>query len=328
MHIPANLYFCGVNMKIEIKYNASIISLPSAVADVAPRASKIDLQVITVLFGYAGYFSCFEECIPLIADKLTISTQDVLDSLLFWNENGVIIIEGASEFESKMVTGSAQSPSYTGKQVEKFIERNADARVLFDECQKILGKDFTKRDYDNLMYLKETYNFSNEYIMLLLYHCVQIGKTNWAYVKKLAAELYDRGITTYQALSDHFKDRENANSLEYKVRRLFGMGDAEFTPKQREIFEKWVDGKVSFELIKYAYEISVDAGVKASMPYVAKIIENWINNGIKTVSQAKEAQEQYSKRRKSKKSTPTYGDADEAFEAALARSYDDEENDD
>ncbi len=315
-------------MKIEIKYYGSIISLPSAVADAAPRASKIDLQVITVLFGYAGYFSCFEECIPLIADKLTISSQDVLDSLLFWAENGVLTIENASDFETKMVgSTSSQAPSYTGKQVEKFIERNSDSRELFDECQRILGKDFTKRDYDNLMYLKETYNFSNEYIMLLLYHCVQIEKTNWAYIKKLAGDLYDRGITTYQSLSDHFKDRENANSLEYKVRRLFGFGDAEFTPKQRGIFEKWVESKVSFELIKYAYEISVDAGVKASMPYVAKIIENWLSNGIKTVSQAKEAQEQYSKRQKSK-GKPSYGDADDFFEAALARSYDDEENDD
>ena len=59
---------------------------------------------------------------------------------------------------------------------------------------------------------------------------------------------------------------------------------------------------------------------------MAKIIENWISSGIKTVKQAKESQEKYSQK-KQKAHTPSYGDADDAFEAALARSYDDEEND-
>ena len=125
----------------------------------------------------------------------------------------------------------------------------------------------------------------------------------------------------------HFADRKNKNSLEYKVRKLLGIGNAEFTAKQRAIFEKWVENDISFEMIKLAYEITVDTTGKASMPYMAKIIENWISSGIKTVKQAKEAQEKYTAK-KQKARTPSYGDADDAFEAALARSYDDDEEND
>ena len=63
----------------------------------------------------------------------------------------------------------------------------------------------------------------------------------------------------------------NKNSLEYKVRRLLGIGNAEFTTKQRQAFKKWVENNISFEMIKLAYEITVDTTGKASLPYMARI---------------------------------------------------------
>jgi len=72
--------------------------------------------------------------------------------------------------------------------------------------------------------------------------------------------------------------------------------------------------------MKPAYDITLDTTNKVSMPYMAKIIENWINAGIKTVNEAQQAQEKYRKKQESKH-TPSYGDADDFFEAALARSY-------
>ena len=315
-------------MKIEIKYSGSIINLPLAVADIAPKASKIDLQVIICISGYFEYFTKFEQAIPLIANRLTVSSQDVQSSLLFWMENGILSIEGAEEFETKMVGGTRNEvPSYTGKQVARFVDKNKKIQELFYECQMVMGKEFNKHDHDCIIYLKETFRFSDGYIVLLIAHCVEVGKGNWAYIKKLASELYDQGITTYKKLEAHFADRKNKNSLEYKVRKLLGIGNAEFTTKQRAIFEKWVENDISFEMIKLAYEITVDTTGKASMPYMAKIIENWISSGIKTVKQAKEAQEKYTAK-KQKARTPSYGDADDFFETALARSYDDDEEND
>ncbi len=315
-------------MKIEIKYSGSIINLPLAVADIAPRASKIDLQVIVCILGYYDYFTKFEEAIPLIANKLSVSPQDVQGSILFWQENGVLKIEGAEDFEAKMVYGTQNDiPSYTGKQVARFVDKNKKIQELFYECQTVMGKEFNKHDHDCVIFLKETYRFSDAYIVLLIAHCVEIGRGNWAYIKKLATELYDQGITSYKKLEAHFADRKNKNSLEYKVRRLLGIGNAEFTSRQRAIFERWVECEISFEMIKLAYEITVDSTGKPSMPYMAKIIENWISSGIKTVKQAQEAQEKYSAKRK-KAHTPSYGDADDFFETALARSYDDDEESD
>ena len=225
-------------MKLEIKYTGSILNLPSRVADLAPTVSKEDLQVIISLFGYMEYFYNFENAIPMIAEKLTISCEDVKTSLQFWTKAGVLNIDGLNEFESQMITESSSNgvPSYTGNQIQAYIEKNKKMGELFEECQSVLNKVFNKHDFDNVIYLKETYKFSSAYILLLLAHCVDIGKSNWAYVRKLASEFYDNGITTYKKLDQHFADRKNEKSLEYKIRKLFGIGEREFIKTEKTVF--------------------------------------------------------------------------------------------
>lgn len=310
-------------MKIEIKYTGSIINLPSRVADLAPTVSKEDLQVIILLLGYTEYFSNFENAIPLISEKLTISCEDVKSSLAFWAKAGVISVDGIDEFESKMVTDTSKrggSPSYTGNQIEAYIAKNKRMGELFKECECLLGKTFNKHDYDNVINLKEYYKFSSAYILLLLAHCLDIGKTNWAYVRKLSSELYDNGIDTYKKLEAHFADRKNEATLEYKIRRLFGIGEREFIKTERAVFEKWIENGLDFGLIELAYEITIEKTGKSTPRYADKIIENWMMSGIKTPIEAKEAQEKYRSRQKA----DTF-DADDFFEAALKRSYSDED---
>ena len=309
-------------MKIEIKYTGSILNLPSRVAELAPTVSKEDLQVIICLFNYGEYFSSFENAIPLIADKITASCEDVRASLSFWAKAGVIAIDGIEEFEQKMVTEApGGTPTYTGAQIEAYISKNKRMGELFKECQSVLGKVFNTHDYNNVINLKQYYKFSSAYILLLLAHCVDIGKTNWAYVRKLASEFYDNGIDTYKKLEKHFADRKDEKTLEYKIRSIFGIGEREFIKSERAIFEKWIEDDVDFELIEPAYEITIEKTGKASPRYASKIIENWQSNGIKTASEAKEAQEKYKK----KQINETF-DIDEAFEAALKRSYSEEDD--
>ncbi len=307
-------------MKIEIKYTGSIINLPSRVADLAPTVSKEDLQVIICLFNYMEYFADFDACIPQIAERLVVSCEDVKNSLSFWAKAGVIAIDGIEQIDANMVTQSKGNitPTYTGTQIEAYMAKNKRTAELFKECQSVLGKSFNTHDFNNVINLKQYYKFSSAYILLLLAHCADIGKTNWAYIRKLASEFYDNGIDTYKKLEKHFADRKNEKSLEYKIRKLFGIGEREFIKTERAVFDKWLENEISFDLIELAYEITIEKTGKSSPRYASKIIENWISSGIKTVEEAKEAQQKY----KSKQREETF-DADDFFEAALKRSYSD-----
>lgn len=302
-------------MKIDVKYSSKIINLPASVAEFAPDASREELVVIIGLFSSFEYLGAFDKYIEVFSEKIGIGVERVKKALYFWADKGVISIEGAID-DTHISSASSSVPTYTGAQIAKFVEKNEDIRSLFLACQAILGKDFNTADHNNIIYLKDYYRFTNEYIMLLLACCVEIGKTNWAYIRKLSHSLYEDGIDTYTELEAHFENRRNKETLEYKIRELFGFGKRELSKKEMEKIGRWICDELDIDFIRLAYEITVDKTGKASLAYCAKIIENWLSNGIKTASDAK----RHEMDRSSRAGESSF-DTDDFFEAALRRSY-------
>ena len=305
-------------MKISIRYSGSIINLPSGVIDLAKHASENELKVILVLSAYSSHFDDFDKAIPVISNQLDISASEVIDALRFWAKNGILELDGVDispEVASAIAVSDNSVPSYTGAQINALINANPSFKMLADCAQGVLGKDFTPTDYNSLLHIKNYYKFSDEYILMLLAYCAENNTSNWAYIRKTTKILYDEGIDTYEKLEEHFAARRNKRSLEYKVRKLFGVGGREFTAREKGIFDAWANAKISYELIKMAYEISVDNGKGANWNYTNKILENWLASGVKTVEDAQRIIDSH----KEKLSMSSF-DTDDFFEAALKRS--------
>jgi DnaD/phage-associated family protein len=306
-------------MKISIKYSGGIINLPDTVASHLSEAGEAELKVILGISLFSSYFNDFEGALPLLSKKLDLSLNEITGALKFWQGAGVLSIDGAIEPSASTVNAvfarTNEKPSYTGEQILRMVEKNPDFRMLADCAIGVLGKDFTPTDYNSLLEIKEFYGFSDEYILMLLQHCVESDKASWAYIRKTSKILYDEGVDTYEKLESHLAARRNKHSYEYKIRKLFGIGQREFTKRERTYFDKWVELKHSYDLVKRAYEISIDNGKGTSWSYIGKILENWHTQGIKTVEDAEKSLASY----KSKVTESSF-DADEFFEAALKRS--------
>lgn len=305
-------------MKISIKYTGSIVNLPSSVVELSKDAGENELKVIIALSAYSSRFNDFDSVLPILCDKLSLDLSEVTGALEFWAEAGVIEADGLAPSVDTVATVSANknsAPSYTGEQISRLVDSNPDFKMLADCAQNVLEKDFTPNDFSSLLQLKTYYKFSDDYILMLLAYCHEIDACSWAYIRKTSKNLYDEGIDTYEKLESHFAARRNKRSLEYKVRKLFGIGMREFTKRERDIFDSWVGLKLSFDLIKRAYEISVDNGKGANWQYTNKILENWNASGVKTLEDA----ENTIKAGKNKLSMSSF-DTDDFFEAALKRS--------
>jgi len=308
-------------MKIEIKYTGGILNLPSSVADLAPTASEEQLRVLLTLCGTPACLNDIEPYFTTISQRLNMDINEIKDCIAFWVKNRVLSAEGLDIAAESATATEAQTqnrePAYTGRQILSYVEKNKDFRALCNECQTVLGKAFTAQDYNNVMQLKSYFKFSDEYILLLLEHCVDIEKSNWAYIRKTAANLYDEGISSYSKLEEHFSARRNKRSLEYKIRRLLGIGEREFTKSEKSFIEKWIGLKTPIDIITKAYEITIEKTGKLSYSYMAKILDNWHLAGIKTAEDVEKSLLDY--KNKQKISTSTF-DTDEFFEAALKRS--------
>ena len=305
-------------MKISIKYMGSIINLPQGITEHLRDAGEAELKVILGISAFSSHFNDFDAALPLLCEKLELDLCEVTRALEYWVEAGILDVDGISPSSSTVSAVSAkknEAPSYTGEQVRRLVDSNPDFKNLADCAQNVLGKDFTPTDYNSLLQIKTYYKFSDDYILMLLAHCQESEYASWNYIRKMAKILYDDGVDTYEKLEKHFEARRNKRSLEYKVRKLFGVGMREFTKKERTYFDTWSELKYSYGLIKLAYEISVDNGKGANWNYTNKILENWHTSGVKTVEDA----ENTIAKNKDRLNASSF-DTDDFFEAALKRS--------
>ena len=305
-------------MKISIKYMGSIINLPQGITEHLRDAGEAELKVILGISAFSSHFNDFDAALPLLCEKLELDLCEVTRALEYWVEAGILDVDGISPSSSTVSALSAkknEAPTYTGEQVRRLVDSNPDFKNLADCAQNVLGKDFTPTDYNSLLQIKTYYKFSDDYILMLLAYCKESEYASWNYIRKMAKILYDDGVDTYEKLEKHFEARRNKRSLEYKVRKLFGVGMREFTKKERTYFDTWSELKYGYDLIKLAYEISVDNGKGANWSYTNKILENWHTSGVKTLEDA----ENTIAKNKQRLQTSSF-DTDDFFEAALKRS--------
>ena len=113
---------------------------------------------------------------------------------------------------------------------------------------------------------------------------------------------------------------DRANSAEFALRDLFGIGKRALIKREREAFFRWIsEWEMPLDVIERAYEITVGSTKEPSVPYTNAILEKWHAKGLKTLADV-EAEEAA----KSPAAKPAMGnfDTDDFFEAALSRSYD------
>lgn len=227
--------------------------------------------------------------------------------------------------QTRYVPQSTVLPHYTGDEIASIGERTEGFNDLTQACQQVLGKIFSRAETSIIIGLIDHLALPNDYILLLCSHAANMGKPSVRYVEKCAIELFDRGVMTYADLEVELNSIEQRASLEGYIRDLFGIGKRAFTKKEKDFIAAWVDKyKFSREMIRAAYEATVNRINDPTLNYANAILENWYAAGYTTVEQVEAAEEERSKT----KAVPsgTSFSTDSFFETALKRSYGDNGN--
>ncbi len=308
-------------------FGQNVLVLPSSVlsADASPEQIRILLWLASdpSLFGKPTQLAKLADC----------QKSEIAPALQFWKSCGVITSEGESmtvqknapvkkaETESPTTLHRADElPTYSTAELADMMERRASLRMLVDASQQLMGKIFTQHELNILFGLVEYLSLDEEYILLLLAHCRRMEIKSMRGVEKYAISLIDRGVSTVETLEARMREIEELHSLEGKIRAMFGLKSRAFTSKEKKMLEAWVSWGYGEEIIRMAYEITVDAIKEPSLPYTNSILERWHVQGWRTQEQVEKGLEE---ERAEKQSEPTVGksfDTDDFFEAALKRS--------
>ena len=327
--------------KITLRYiNGEV---PENLADILSNADEQDMRILIALMMAADGNGEVNAEFSL-TDTLGLEKPEIDASLKFWRGAGVI--SAARSQKSKPKTEkpeSAEEPktsaptAHRGGAVEKstgvspyatdelaalFEKRRVTAQFI-DEAQRVVGRTFNSYDTGIVAGLVDQLGFEEEAVLAILAYATRIGKKGLRYPEKLALSFYDEGLTTESAVVARIAIIEHSAEVVGKIKQLFGMGSRELSRTEKTLFDKWTQKfGYGIEVIRVAYDITVDATQKPLPKYADAILEKWHAEGLRTEEEVL-AFEQKSKPSKDSGEGDKSYELDDFFEAALKRSLED-----
>lgn len=318
---------------MKLNFGQEVLVLPASVLSHLDVATSEQLRVLLWLASDPALAAKHKQLAKLAGcDAATART-----AVDFWCSCGLMGEAGESAAVPAMVNVPAEVPAkkklqradelpnYTSVELAELLEARASVRVLIDEAQRILGKMFNPNDVNIMVGMLDYLGMNEECILLLLAHCKKIGKSNLRAIEKYAYTLIDKGINDVEAMEAEICAMEAMHTFEGEVRALFGMKSRALTSKESKMLAAWLSFGYDINIVRMAYEITVNATGEASVAYANAILEKWNANEWKTASEIEAGMNAEREKREgnanNKKELGNSFDTDDFFEAALQRGF-------
>ena len=324
------------------KINFRVLLRPLSECQGFTEMTAPELRVLVALIENGG---CLESA-KMLAELSGTTEVRAVSTLTLLTEMGLIAPEDemasqggiVEEFEYRIREGEIEAQS--ARAIAKTI-RDGNLSEMISECAVIFEEPALSSEHTAILTALYTqYGLSPEYILTLASYMATKGKPNASTLKNKAISLHKRGIDTVEELERYIGDLERENTADWELKRLFGIKGRNLSDAELVYFRRWCDEfDFTTEIVSAAYDIcSVATGGKLSLPYMDKILSEWHEAGCKTLDECRrheeknkvERREAYKPkvkpREKEKPKPPRYGsfDVDEAFKAALKRSFGDD----
>lgn len=176
------------------------------------------------------------------------------------------------------------------------LAESAELKNLFQEAQNILGKTIGFDGQTIILQIHDTYGMPTEVIMTIMQYCVDMGKSSFSNIAKIARIWADEEILTLEQAEEYIEENGKLEEVWLKFIALAGLKNRKPTTKQKQLLTSWVkEFGFDADMIYYAYEECIDHADdgKMSFPYMNGVMINWNKKGIKTPMDIKREQEKW-----------------------------------
>ncbi len=277
-----------MNYSINMTVFSNTFAVPSAVADKYLKIATHN-QLKVLLYFMRNVSKGIDP--QKIADALSLPLSEVNDSLTFWAQCDVLVGEAPKEKESKTVVVTTQMPTRSDV-IRRGLE---DKQVMFllREAQLKFGRNLKQNESALLLSLYDDHGMDIPVILLLLQYAASNNKCNITFIKRTATRWLAAGVETVPDAERIMADEAKQSLAWQVVSTAFGFEKRNPSDRELELSNLWInEWKISADMLRAAYNECVDQKSRFSMPYTAKIIENWHKEGITTpaqISQKKQA---------------------------------------
>ena len=322
---------------MEFKVNSGIwgamFGVPSIVADNFLKLATGDqIKVLLYLLRCSGKVCTDEE----ISSTTGVTVSKAEEAVLFWQQANVL--SPVKSPEEKTVKSLMSVPllknepatpekknsqalpdhktNLSGKEIAAIMNDSQDIKELFTVTETILGT-LKNSQMNSIIWMYDHLGLKKEVIITLVSYCASMGKTNTAYIEKIASDWAEKDIDSISAAQDEIQKLTSSRDFTASIIKIFEM-NRNPTEKQRDFIEQWKNYGFSIDLIRYAYEKTVERIDKLSFDYINKILLSWRDSGFTTVQEVHNAESDYNRKKKSSASKKDNDDSDfEKYESVI-----------
>ena len=189
-------------------------------------------------------------------------------------------------------------PTYSDAQIEQ-ITNSDEIKWMLNIIELYIQRLVKPMDLQLIIYLYESLDFSTELILYLYEYCVSKNKTHPSYVEAVAIAWAQDGIDSLEKAEAATASYNESYNI---VKKSFGLNRA-LGHVEKKYVNKWTqDYKFSSEIIVEACDRTILTIQKPDFKYTDKILENWHNKGIKSLSEIRALDEEHKKSSKNSSS--------------------------
>lgn len=324
-------------MKKNEKINV-IYSSPQPTQGFMTSLRAADEADLRLLLAISMHRESEELNIEALRESLELSEEELAASIKYWCGAGILKKTKKTETKASAVKDKAKTehktahadgkleraeaaPSYSSAELADLIEKRRGAAAFMNSAQQIMGKMFSTREMNVLFGMVDYIGFDEECVLSILEYVASLDKKGIKYAETLAFALYDEGLTYKAALDERLARMSAARSVRGKVEAMFGMTGRALTTREKKFLTSWTETMgFDTDVIRLAYEITVDNTGEPALPYANTILESWHKLGLSTADEVSaEIEKGRAAKKNAKAASEKSFDTDEFFEAALKR---------
>ena len=317
-------------------YSNMLFSLPVGIVDEHIRmAGTMQLRVLLWVFRHAAELPVSS---AYISKSLGIDEDEVTDAAAYWNEKGIILLDGTapeaapsgvttSEPVAVTVAPTLEEPVSVSKVVEKitvnpptheeFVRRCSESKELRDMLVAIemqLGCTLSFNMQSMLLMLHDDYGLPGEVIFLAVEYAKKRGKPTAKFIANIGRHWCENEIDTLEKATQYIEMMLSVDKSWNEFRDATGVKNPSPTKTQRDYLHAWLKTmNFSMDMVLLAYEEMADHTDKFSFQYMNKVLVNWEKENVRTPEDVgrvrKERSEKYAAKKKAEeaqKPEPSY----------------------
>lgn len=245
-----------------------------------------------------GLYSCHNELCDIsnkqIAKKLSLLESDVINAFKYWEKKGIVKIiekELENDFDIEFLDITNLKPkenidlskphTYSPLELEIYMEQNENVKNLMKYAEQKLGRLLTSSEMSLIYSLYDFLHLPFDVIYFLLEYYIDKNKKNLRYIEKVAIGWASEGINSLEMAENYVSQKEKTANEKEMFKKISEIFDNNLAESEKKFIHTWVsDFKMSEELIKYAYELTISKTGKPSFPYMNTILKAWFDKKI------------------------------------------------